>query len=379
MKKIFLSILFIATFFPSAKAQFGLTKGFSSMEVTGSIQTIYNYRLYKPSSTTKKKNRFDLDYAQFIVKGNIDKYWRYKVDVNLAGLMANPGTTDDNGFLSEASLTYRGFGQHFDIELGYSKLPFSRNSLLSKEDSPFLQRAEVTRGEVFSRRDVGLTLKSNLWEQKLKISAGVYEGLGESSIGNDNDDSGNPEYLLRTELSYPSPFDDATIDKVNSPTPIVCLGLNGRFTNKSTSSYGIVNYNIKNVDGKKYTYGADLAFKFKGFLASLEVLEVKAIPNDSLSPLLEGQPTNFLKCGGIIADVNYYFSKAHTAIAVRYDEFNPSDLRLKDTEKNLSFAVNYFMKGNTSIRIQYWHRLNLESTNEPWTDDQIRLAWQIEF
>ena len=379
MKKIYLLLIAFSFIIPSAKAQFGLTKGFSSLELTGSIQAYYNYRFYKSSGDSRKKNRFDVDFAQFQVRGYIDKFWHYKVDVDLAGLMSGAGTVDDNGFLSEASLMYRGFGQHLDIEFGYNKLPFSRNSMLSKEDSPFLQRAEVARGDVFSRRDAGITLKSNFLDQKLKVIAGIYEGLGEASVGNDNDPSGNPEYLLRTELSYPAPFDDAAIDRVNSPTPIVTLGLNGRYADKQLSSYGIVNYNIKNVDGKKYSYGGDIAFKYKGLLASFEILEFKAVPNDSSSLLLEDQPTDYVKSGGIIAELNYYFSKAHTALAVRYDEFNPSDLRLKDTEKNLSFAVNYFMKGNTTLRVQYWHRLDLEATGEPWTDDQIRMAWLIQF
>lgn len=376
MKQFCLTLLALAGIIQTSTAQFSLTKGFSDLELSGSIQTFYNYRFYPASSATKKKNRFEIDYARLDFKGYVNSYWRYEVDVNMAGTMATTAI-EDNGFLNEASATYRGFDQYLDITLGYVKIPFSRYSMLSKEEVPFLQRPEVARGDVFSRRDIGITLKSALWDQKIILYAGAYNGLGEQSLVSGNDDSGNLEFVGRAELSYPAPIDEATLDKEDTPVPTVSLGINGRYARKST--YSGVDYGIKTINGKKFGFGGDLSGKYKGFVASAEWLYFRMEPNDSTATILQGLPTDFVMSHAFIGEVSYFNHHLHSAVAIRYDEYDPSDLIRKNALRNLCFAYNYFFKGNSTLRIMYWDRLPLESTTEKWTDDQIRAAWLITF
>ena len=362
------------TFSNVVNAQFSLEKGYSNLEISGDIQSYFNYRFLKSGETDYKKNRFAVDYAEINFKGYISKYWKYEIEANVIGIPTN-SLVEDNGFINEANVVYRGFGPYLDIEAGYSKLPFSRASMLSKLNSAFLQRPEMARGDVFSRRDVGVTAIVHALDQKVEASFGMYNGLGEGSLGNDNDSKGNFEYVSRVEFNYPSPLGNEALDRVNSPVPVFCIAGNARYADKAIVTG--TEYGIKTIVGKKFSYGGDLALKYKGFQATFELLQFRMQPDDSTDILLQGKPTNYVLSGGYVAELNYYSQKYRTALAVRYDEYNPSDLIKGDTRKNLCFAINYFTRGNSTFRVQYWHRLNLDSTNEPWADEQIRLAWLL--
>jgi hypothetical protein len=376
---IYSSLLIIAFLFVSLNtsfAQYSLNKGWNNLEISGSTQLFYNYRFYKPEEKDRKKNRFELDYAQINFKGVASKKFRYAIELNPVGFYN--AEDPDNGFVNEATVSYRTPNQLFEIKAGYQKIPFSRYSLLSREDLSFLQRPELARGDVFTRRDMGVVLKTTFWEQKIAIYTSVFNGTGELTLQGDNDASGNVEVAGRVELNYPSPMDETSIDKQDITQPVVAIGVNARHSDKVTEE-DISEYGFKTIVGTKTGVGADIAAKYRGWVASFEIVNFTMTPDDTASTFLNGKPTNYFKAGGMIAELSYYVKKLRTAFAIRYDDFNPNDLTVKDTRKNISGSIAHYMQGNTTLRLHYWHRLDLEATNKPWADDQIRLAWLLQF
>lgn len=380
MKNNIYTILFTLALIVGSKnfsfAQYSSNKGWNNLDISGSTQIFYNYRFYKPEEKDRKKNRFELDYAQINFKGVAAKKFRYAVELNPVGFYN--AEDPDNGFVNEATVSYRTPNQHFEIKAGYQKIPFSRYSLLSREDLSFLQRPEIARGDVFTRRDMGVLVKTTFCDQRIAIYTGVFNGTGELTLQGNNDASGNVEVAGRIELNYPSPMDETAIDRQDITQPVFAIGANARYSDKVTGE-NISEYGYKTIIGTKTGVGADFAAKYRGWVASFEVIQFTMTPDDTASTFLNGKPTDYFKAGGMIAELSYYVKKMHTAFAVRYDDFNPNDLTLKDTRKNVSASAAHYMKGNTILRLHYWHRLDLEATNKPWADDQIRLAWLLQF
>jgi hypothetical protein len=256
------------------------------------------------------------------------------------------------------------------------KIPFCRSSLVPNTESPFLQRPNVARGGTFSRRDLGATIRYSIFNKKINIYAGAFNGLGTQSLLGDNDQSGTLEYTGRLELSYPARYRHIETDLVHVKVPMFSIGVDGRYANKKTT-FG-VDYPYEILDGRKTSYSANADFAYQGFSLHAEAIQMKLKPNDTT--LLFSKPTNYFMTGGVIASANYYIKKIKTIVAVRYDDFNPNDLVKGDKEASMSFALNYLMDGHRScLKLQYWKRLKDKDANAVWSEDQLRLAYQLMF
>ncbi|HEU4716349.1 MAG TPA: porin [Bacteroidia bacterium] len=364
----------------AVNAQFGIVKGNSFIEFSGAIVTDYNYRFYPAAKTDHHKNGFTPDVMEFQLKGVYAKNFRYCLDVNFANLIpADTTRLDyyvDPALIREAYVSYSGLRRFADIKVGYMKLPFSRSSITEFAESPFLQRGEIARGDVFSRRDIGIQLDRELMNRRLFIRAGAYTGLGEGSMGGDNDASGKLLYVGRIDYSWPGRYRFSEYDLSVTPLPVFSVGVNGMYEEKESDAG--VDYGIQTINGKKSGYGFNADAKFMGFTAHFEALQFRMVPNDTLRLL--GKPTDYFLAGGIIASVNYYCKCLHSVFAVRYDELNPDDLTLHDTERTISFAYNYLIsQENACVKIQYWYHLDNDLTHEPWTPNQLRVGFQLLF
>lgn len=391
MKNIYYTL--ILSFFVSlaAQAQLTISNGDHVMEISGSASTYYNQRIMKDDEYNHDKDRFKLRDAQINIEGRIRNIWEYKLQVDLADMSANTANAvidPENPGLMDASVTYKGLG-FMGIKAGYSKVPYSLSSMVPFTFSPYWQRAELTRGSLFSRRDVGVTLSSSLWKQRINLYGGIYSGLGEMALAGDNDASGNPEFIGRAEFSYPSRFRYRLIDDRHTPVPMFMVGINGRYANKTlpdgevfpdnvTSDYG-----MKLVNGKKYVYGFDASFMYGGFSAQFEMHQIKGEPKKSSDPLFQGltpaQTGGYFLAGGYIAQVNYFIKEAKTIVSCRYEELDLSDL-VAGSSKRISPAIAYQISGyDAMIKFQYFNILKEESIDPlKWTE-QYRLGIQFNF
>ena len=95
---------------------------------------------------------------------------------------------------------------------------------------------------------------------------------------------------------------------------MMVLGFNGRYANKklnggSFPSYAIGEYNMKVVDGSKYSYGFDLATQYKGFSSQFECHYMVGQPQNINHSLLNGYDTDFFTMNGFAGEFTYFFRK----------------------------------------------------------------------
>lgn len=393
MNKFFLfAALFSAAGF-SAQAQFTLNAGDNTLEINGRVAAYYNYRFLKPTETSYKKNTFVLRNLQINLEGQKGNKLEYRIQVDFATLATNSsagGLADpENPGLMHAYVAYTALP--VKIKFGYSKLPYSQGSLNDVYDSPYWSRGVLTSGTLFTRRDIGLTLSSSLLKQRLNIYGGVYTGLGENVIAvGDNDPSGNLEFVGRVDMAWPSRYRYNEIDAVGVPVPVLRVGVNARYANKtqpigSTLPTALLDdYHLRFIDGKRTMYGADATFAFRHLSAQAEYHRIVATPSQPGNILLVNTPADVnggqVNAGGYLLQLNYDWLKAKSIFSARYENINLNDL-VYGSEEWLNFGYAYTLDGFRSIvKLQYYRPLTEDPKSNPLKyTDQLRLGWQHSF
>ncbi len=371
-------------------AQYTMTSGDHSLEISGVFATYYNHRILKPGVTDHDKDRFGLRDASIQLEGRHGRKLEYELQMDFADLASsNAGAFDpENPGLMDAWVRYKGLSW-FDITFGYGKVPFSRASLTPNKFSPYWQRAEISRGGFFARRDVGLTLQRDFLRERLVVMAGAYTGLGETSLKGDNDASGRPEVVARAEMSWPAKGRYREMDFRHTPTPILSVGANGRYTHrelpdgKAFPAGALGEYGIKMVEGEKLGVGVDGMLWWKGFTLSAEGHLNQLTPSDPFNSNLQSLPDSltggYFRTGGYYAQASYCFRKPALVLSARWEEYNLNDLVHGVTQK-LHGAIAYRLTNSgSSLKLHYVHVLSEESLDPlDWTD-QVRIGCQFSF
>ncbi len=375
----------------ATSAQIAFTNGVHSLEITGAISTYYNHRFMKPGEDNLRKNRFRLRDAQIQIEGRYRDQFEYEFQVDFVDLAgSSTGAIDgENPGLMDAYVIYKGLS-FVDIKFGYGKTPYSRSSQVPFIFSPYWQRVDLVRGDIFARRDVGITLMKSFWKQRVHIQAGAYNGIGELSLRGDNDPSGSLEYIGRIDFAYPARYRYRDIDDRVSPVLMVNLGLNARYTDKSQPESGVFTpgaggeYGIKVIDGVKSGYGFDVSAQYMGFSAQFEMHQFRMDPRDANSALYLGvDPAiheGYVRSGGYYGQLNYFAKNWQSIFSARYESLNINDLADGELQR-ISAAYAYQMKGyDAMFKVQYFHVLAEEEVVDPlrWTE-QIRLGFQYNF
>lgn len=389
-------------------AQVTLTNGNHSMEITGMVSTFYNKRFLtnvpdnhignnSNEPFDKRKDRFSLRDAQIQLEGRIGHDWEYELQVdfadfpNLAEIGENPGILD-------AHCTYKGL-KVVNATIGFQKLPYSRSSLVPFAYSPYWQRSEITRGEIFSRRDVGITLFKDFWSQRINVYAGMYSGMGEQIIsmyGTDNDPSGTFEYVGRVDIAYPSRYRYRDFDITHVPIPMVAVGVNARTVYRRFSSFlPGDDYYLRVISGNRDIVGFDISAQYMGLSAQFEWHQATYRPTNFIDPRTQNNryrenrgtkdfkigsaPTNYFRAGGIVAQLSYFAKPLKSLFSVRYDNLNPNDVVTNDLEECITFGYAYLINGfNAAFKAQYNHRLvDRKNPKLQRIDDQLRVGLQF--
>lgn len=390
MRLVTLCVFLVAI--STATAQLTITNGVHNIEISGAITGYYNYRVLKPDATNQNmnKNRFRLRDAQIQIEGRIGRDWAYEFQYDIADLSQNQTVIDgENPGLMDAYVQYKGV-PYFDIMLGFGKTPYSRNSMVPFIYSPYWQRAQIVRGEVFSRRDVGLTLSQSYWKQRVNVYAGVYNGLGEVSLRGDNDATGSAEFISRVDFAYPARYRYREIDDRHVPIPMFQVGANGRYTKRHLPEGGTFppfasgEFGLNVFDGERYVYGFDVAFMYKGFSGTFEIHQLHGRPRLDTHPLLQGLPVEqtqgYFLAGGWVSQLNYFIKSWKTIVSVRYEQLDLNDLISGNSER-FSCAVAYQLNGfNSMIKFQYFNIVKEDSNMDAlrWTE-QFRIGLQLLF
>jgi hypothetical protein len=379
-------VLFALTANVVLNGQVALTNGPHSIEISGAISTYYNYRFLKPGEENRRKDRFRLRDAQLQIEGRIRNHIEYEFQIDFADIALGQLDPENPGLMDG----YVQYNHKFaSVRVGYGKVPYSRSSLVPFIYTPYWQRAELVRGNVFSRRDIGVMVAKNFFRQLVNIQAGVYTGLGEIGLRGDNDPSGKPEYIGRAEFAWPSKYRYRDIDTRVTPIPMFTIGANARYTNKQLPagtffpSGAAGEFGIKVLDGERFGYGADVAAQYKGFSAQFEIHQLKNTPVNPANINLVGLPDSitggYFLTGGYIVQVNYFSKKFNTILSARFDELDLNDL-VSGNSQRWSFAAAYQLDGFKSmIKVQWWSIVEEEVLDPLRWNEQVRIGWQFVF
>ncbi len=374
-----------------ASGQLSITNGAHNLQISGRFSTYYNYRFLKDDRTNLQKNRFRLRDAQVQFEGRYRDQIEYELQVDFADLSnAATGTIDgENPGLMDAFVTIKSL-EFVDIKIGYGKLPYSRSSLVPFIYTPYWQRVEMVRGDIFSRRDIGVSLIKSFWKQRITVQGGVYNGIGEIALRGNNDPSGAPEFVGRIDIAYPSRYRYRDIDDRVSPTPMFNFGANIRHTDKSQPQGGLLppgavgEYAVKVIDGIKTGYGFDVSAQYMGLSAQFEMHQFILEPANPNSFLFQGLNEDFhegfVRAGGFYGQMNYFSLKLNSIFSARFESLNINDLAEGELQR-FSAAYAYQLDGFRSmIKAQYFMVISEEELIDAlsWTE-QIRIGIQYNF
>ncbi len=380
-----------------AASQFTLSSENNTLQIGGRVSAYYETRFLKNDTNYQKKthNGWDFKDIDLDILGKTANKFVYEVHMSLIDLAAAAATQNTanpaNPGIKAAYLQYKGWPVH--IKFGYDKVPYAQGSMSEIWGTPFWSHANLFGGDLFSRRDLGLTLNYRFMKDRINLYGGAYTGMGENFFQYGNDGSGRFEYIGRAEFSYPAKMKYHIIDQENSPTPVFRVAVNARYADKTQpKGYSIYAdapsapgaYGIRIIDGKRTAYGCDAIVKYKGISATFEAHMIQLKPTLATDGLYNNTTTsknnNVVNAGGFNTGINYNWEKKHSVFSVMYEELNTNDLYV-GLQDWLYLAYAYKFSGFNSVaKIEYYIPTTEDKVQNPLHyTGQLRVGYQVVF
>ena len=178
MKKYLISFVILCFIYTSNYSQIGFVHNGHSLEVTGLVTATFTNR-DNVNIHNKYLNFFDARNAQLRLEYNY-KIVRCVVQADIASLTLGNFDPENLG-LMDIWFQVKPVGA-LKVRAGFFKVRYSRSSLVSEYDSPFFNRSEICRGQIFGSRDFGLNVNYAFFRGLLNVNVGTYTGLAETSL-----------------------------------------------------------------------------------------------------------------------------------------------------------------------------------------------------
>jgi len=406
MKKILYTLLFVLLAMAARAQEFSefqdtslnsitLGKGKNQIQIGGRVSGYYEYRALKPGFTNLDHNGFAMKDGDIDLLGHTKQQFVYEFHLSVLDLATAAATqnTDNpaNPGIKAAYLEYMGWPVH--IKFGYDKLPFSQGSLNEVWGTPMWSHANLYGGDLFSRRDMGITLNSSFWKNRINLYAGAYSGMGENFFEYGNDQSGTFEYVGRAEFCYPAVLKYQPIDEDHNTIPQIRLAVDARYEDKTqpagqtiASNYpdALGAYGTRMINGKRLIYGGDFIIKYQGFSALFEADIMRLQPTSATDDLYQGTPASFnggyINSGGFVTGLNYDWQKIRSVFSIQYENFNTNDLQ-KGAQSWLYLGYAYKVKGFKSVfKVEYFIPTTEDVAANPLKyTSELRVGYQIVF
>ena len=379
----------------NAGSTFTLSSDNNTLQIGGRISGYYEYRTLKSGVTNLSHNGWAMKDGDIDLLGKTSSKFVYEFHISVLDLATAAATQNTNNpanpGIKAGYLQYVGWP--VSIKLGYDKLPYSQGSLNEVYGTPMWSHANLYGGDLFSRRDFGLTLNYQGWKNRINLYAGAYSGMGENFFEYGNDASGTFQYVGRAEFSYPGKMKYQPIDEENSPIPQFRVAVNGRYEDKTqpagqsiTTNYpdapGV--YGTRIFDGKQTVYGGDFMFKYRGISVLFETDMMRMQPTSPTDPLYEGTPASFngghVNAGGYVTGINYNWQNIKSVFSVQYESFNTNDL-VSGHQEWLYLGYAYKVNGfNSVFKVEYYIPTEEDKAQAPLKyTGQLRVGYQIVF
>jgi phosphate-selective porin OprO/OprP len=297
-----------------------------------------------------------------IFEGTVYKVWKAKLQVNWTGTdtvtdVTQSGTTVSRSrirgpVLDDAELQWAKYPLA-TVWAGQGKVFFGRQELTSDTRLQFVDRSIAS--ERFSvKRDQGVALIGQNRTKLFEYQAGLYNGNGPNQATNDNKQYGTVQRFVLTPLGE-FPLAESSLDYPETPR----LAIGGEVW-QNTLGTGTSERDVTR-------YGAELAFKLKGFNAFGEYY------TETVDPVAGAD----IDTDGYYAQAGFLFPNKLFEIAGRYSVVSPDVAGPSQDQTETGVAASwYWEKHNHKIQADY--RI-LEDERLDREDKEFRLQLQLVF
>lgn len=324
-------------------------------EVGGRLRTGWTTRFLEAGDVNRDHTTFFVDQARMGVRGEVAGDWAYDMQIEVAQGLLEP---------KDLALTWSPLWWA-DLQVGQFKAPFSWDLLQSKGKFSFADRPSLTSDGV-PGRDVGAMFIAHSERGRAAASLGAFTGQGANT--DRDDEAGIPLLVGRAMIQPLAGVHPGHGDVRRTGRPALGLGVSGAWTREAASetfgAYGPLT-------GTRLSLGADAVFKYRGLFLEAEYIEAASKPD-------VGEPS---RGGGVLVQGAYYCARVRSEVALRYEHFNPSSLRVDDQERTANAALNVYPVGNHDLKLtlDFRHRLPRQGEVQGWKEDDLALITQLQF
>ncbi len=276
------------------------------------------------------RGSFRIRRAKMKLEGWMIRSWlTYEVQLNW------PAVTGSNvgALLEDAAFDIdfsKGKGL-FRLHAGQFKPPYGAQEMTSSGSQSFVDRALVSNS-FFRGRDTGVALWGATPGNKIEWRVGAFNGNGLTRTTNDNDKyqynarvmwQPNGSQVLNTRAWVSGPLYSES-DFESTTAPIYAVAVNWENQNNFNATTGN--------DQKWNAYSVDGIFKYRGFAVNGMYALAQRTPETG---------AKFDAKGGFIQAAKL-FSRRRYEVAVRYADFDPTDLAERNNTKELRGAFSYY-------------------------------------
>lgn len=378
-------------------------KGFSftspdgkfSTTIGGFMQLRYTFMDLDDANNTAAKaaqdsSKPELKRVKLVFDGNVySKDLTYNLTLNFTNI-AN-GTTSNGGLLENAWANYK-LRNELQVRVGQDKVDFGRQWLTQSTAMQFVDQSHVTAAFTPSY-DTGVRIHGKIADGLLNYSITGTGGVGQNTFRTTTDNAFsaritvNPlgemkntesdvEYSAKPLLSIGSNFYRNTIAKTAATTfETNNLG----YAKANTGWFGINSaaQTFRTSEAIDFNmFGADAAFKWKGFFITGEYMFGEA----------EGQSSKYkVIAQGFYAQAGYFIVPKTVELAYRYAYLDPNRNANNDLWIENSVAASWYInEHNLKLQADYTsiHKqaaIASTSGSNPTDDNQARIQLQLLF
>lgn len=256
---------------------------------------------------------------------------------------------------------------NLSLQAGQFRVPFSRQNLINSMSYQFADMAYFVRPSFIVDRDLGAMLTADLWDGRLRLQAGVWNG---NEPGRGQTQNLDPYFLgaARVEISplgRPPRFEGDLRPLEEQRRPLVTLG------------FGVMRNRLEDKHFDRKYLGADLAAYYRG--ASLYA-ELYYHVDDPLTTVGPSATTRVRQMGWNV-QAGYFLPlpwvREHLEIVGRVEQFDPNmdvkapvnDNGARDLDQSnptwgymgFLFGANYFLNHSHTLKAQVSYEVRNET------------------
>ncbi len=259
--------------------------------------------------------------------------------------------------------------KELNAKIGYFKVPFNRERVISSQRLLFQDRAIAS--DTFDQdRDYGLDIYGKPFDGHIEYHAAIFQGAGENPAkritGKDENLDNELMYVLSLRYNPLGKFNyyDGT-DLGYSETLKATMGASVAFNGKEKD--------VKRDDADVIVGVADFGLRYRGFSWDSEYYMMTENPESNSGG-------DSIESDGFFTQAGYFVIPKKLEIAARYSMVDPDDDVSNDIQREYTAGVNYYFRGHRSkIQADFGTFITEQGSEQDKRENKYRLQYEIAF